>query len=323
MTWLSPRSHAGVMTDLEQALEEADFVLDTTTALTHLSRGQIRWRVESGRWQRPCKKALVAHSGALSDLQKLRVSLIAAGPDAALGGLTAAWLDGFKGFGDTDPFEDRPIHILVPTSRKPRTEFPFRNMRLHYSTALTGLDVHPARDPRRTRIARSLVDAASWRATDRGAMAILAAGIQQGKTRAEDLRDVLDRRPTLYRRGLMYEVIGDVEGGAHALSELDFTRLVVRRFGLPEPTRQAAKTDARGRRRWIDAVWEEQKVMVEIDGAQHLDPLERWDDMERDNDFTGDDYRVLRFPAWQVRRDPAHVARRIAAALNRQSEVLL
>lgn len=310
------------MTDLEQALEEADSVLDTATALTHLSRGQIRWRVESGRWQRPCKGALVAHSGRLTELQTLRVALIAAGPGAALGGLTAAWLDGFRGFGDADPFEERPIHILVPCSRKRRTEFPFRNMRLHYSTALTGLDVHPTRDPRRTRMARSLVDAASWRATDRGAMAILAAGMQQGKTRPDDLRDVLDRRKTLYRRGLMYEVIADVEGGAQALSELDFTRLVVRRFGLPEPTRQAAKRDGLGRRRWIDAVWERQKVMVEIDGAQHVGPLEQWDDMERDNDFNADGYRVLRFPAWLVRRDPAHVARTIRLALNRQSEVL-
>lgn len=309
------------MTDFERTLEDADSVLDTATALSYLSRGQIRWRVSSGRWQRPCKGTLVTHSGPLPWIQMLRVSLIAAGPGAALGGLTAAWEDGFKGFGDTDPAYERPIHILVPATRKRRTELPYPNIKLHYSTALTDLDVHPARDPRRTRIARSLVDAASWRATDRGAMAILAAGVQQGKTQVCDLLAVLDRRKTLYRRRLMYEVIADIEGGAQALSELDFTGLVVRRFGLPEPTRQAAKRDSRGRRRWIDAVWERQKVMVEIDGAQHSGPLEQWDDMERDNDFNAEGYRVLRFPAWLVRRDPAAVARAIQSALNRQPEL--
>lgn len=309
------------MTDFERTLEDAGSVLDTATALSYLSRGQIRWRVSSGRWQRPCKGALVTHSGPLPWIQMLRVSLIAAGPGAALGGLTAAWEDGFKGFGDTDPAYERPIHILVPATRKRRTELPYPNIKLHYSTALTDLDVHPARDPRRTRIARSLVDAASWRATDRGAMAILAAGVQQGKTQVCDLLAVLDRRKTLYRRRLMYEVIADIEGGAQALSELDFTGLVVRRFGLPEPTRQVAKRDSRGRRRWIDAVWERQKVMVEIDGAQHSGPLEQWDDMERDNDFNAEGYRVLRFPAWLVRRDPAAVARAIQSALNRQPEL--
>lgn len=317
MTLASPGSHAGVMTDLEQALEDGDSVLDTATALTYLSRGEIRWRVSSGRWQRPCRKALVAHSGPLTNIQMLRVSLIAAGPRSALGGLTAAWLDGFKGFGDADPFEERPINILIPATRTRRTELPFANIRLHYSTALTDLDVHPARDPRRTRMARSLVDAAAWRPTDRGAMAILAAGVQQGLTRVDDLRAVLRRPGPMRRRGLMLEVLGDIEGGAQALSELDFTRKVIRQFRLPEPSRQAGRRDSRNRQRWIDVMFDRWKVMVEIDGAQHIRPLDQWDDMERGNDFTIDGYRVLRFPAWCVRQNPEYVAGKILEALRR------
>jgi hypothetical protein len=46
--------------------------------------------------------------------------------------------------------------------------------------------------------------------------------------------------------------------------------------------------DARGRRRWADVMWDEYKIVVEIDGAQHTeDPLQRWDDMERDIDLAG------------------------------------
>jgi hypothetical protein len=37
------------------------------------------------------------------------------------------------------------------------------------------------------------------------------------------------------------ETLGDIGGGSRALSELDFTRLVVRTFELPEPSRQAAR----------------------------------------------------------------------------------
>jgi very-short-patch-repair endonuclease len=146
-------------------------------------------------------------------------------------------------------------------------------------------------------------------------MAILAAGVQQRTTRVGDLRDVLDRIRTLHRRRLMYDILGDIEGGAQALSELDFTRRVVRRFRLPEPSRQVGRRDSRGRQRWIDVVWEKQKVIVEIDGSQHREPLEQWDDMERDNDFNAEGYRVLRFPAWLVRRNPEYVAKKIIAAL--------
>ncbi|HEX3516902.1 MAG TPA: DUF559 domain-containing protein [Trebonia sp.] len=186
----------------------------------------------------------------------------------------------------------------------------------HYSRELTGADVHPTRRPRRTRIARSLVDAAAWMPTDRGAMAVLAAGVQQRLVRVDDLRQVTARIETLRRRTLMTGILDDITGGAQALSELDFTRQVVRAYRLPEPSRQVARRDSRGRRRWTDVLWDDCKVAAEIDGAQHTeDPLQRWDDMERDNDLNVDGYRTLRFPAWLVRRHPELVARQIRGAL--------
>ena len=58
--------------------------------------------------------------------------------------------------------------------------------------------------------------------------------------------------------------------------------------------------------------------MVEIDGAQHAaDPLQRWDDMERDIDLSLDGYQTLRFPAWLIRANPERVARKILEALRR------
>ena len=41
--------------------------------------------------------------------------------------------------------------------------------------------------------------------------------------------------------------------------------------------------------------------------------------MERDIDLALDGYRTLRFPAWLVRKDPGHVARRTREALNRSA----
>jgi very-short-patch-repair endonuclease len=154
--------------------------------------------------------------------------------------------------------------------------------------------------------------------TDRGAMAVLAAGVQQRLARPDDLRKVTDGIGTLHRRKLIRETIGDIAGGSQALSELDFTRQVVRAFRLPEPSRQAARRDAKGRRRWTDVTWDAYKIVVEIDGAQHAeDPLQRWDDMERDLDLGLDGYQTLRVPAWLVRTNPGYVARKILAALRR------
>ena len=166
-------------------------------------------------------------------------------------------------------------------------------------------------------MARSLVDAAAWMSTDRGAQAVLAAGVQQGRTRVTDLRSVLDRIGTVRRRRLMYDVLGDIEGGAQALSELDFTRKVIRQFRLPEPNRQVGKRDSQNKQRWIDVIFDDYKVAIEIDGAQHMEPLDQWDDMERDNDLNIDGYLVLRFPAWLIRRNPEYVAKKILKALRR------
>jgi hypothetical protein len=298
-------------------LDGTDSVLDTATVLTCLTVGELRWRVTSGRWQQPFKGAIVAHNGPLTDQQTLRLALLRTGPRAVLAGLTAARLHGLTGFGDKVPLAQGPIHVIHPSHRLPAEQSGL-NLVVHLVADLDPGDVHPARQPSRTRISRSLVDAAAWMPTERGTMAILAAGVQQGLAPARGLRAVLDSRPRLRRRRLMAAALGDIEGGAEALSELDFLRLVVRAFKLPEPDCQVPRRDDRGRRRWLDVTWENWKVVAEIDGAQHEEPLQRWDDMDRDIDLqVNGGYIVLRIPAWVVRRHPAHVARRIREALRR------
>jgi hypothetical protein len=245
--------------------------------------------------------------------QRLWAALLWAGRGAALAGLTAAGLDGLEGFADRDG-TDHPIHLLVPSCRSVRRKPPALSVVVHYSVTLTPGDVHPLREPRRTRMARSLVDAAAWMATDRGAQAVLAAGVQQRLARMEDLSAIVARNQRLPRRGMITDTLDDIAGGAHALSELDFTRLI-RRYRLPPPDRQASRTDSAGRRRWLDAVWRTARLVVEVDGRHHMDAAQYWADMDRDNDLTVDGYRVLRFPAFLVRYHPGYVARRIRAAL--------
>lgn len=303
---------------LGQLIDEREGVLSTSDMLRFVTRSRLRWQISTGRWQQPARGVVVTQSGPLTERQSLRVALLRAGPRAVLAGLTAARLDGFTGFNDKTAAFGHPVYLLAPYGCKRHAPFPEQTVVMHYSQALTTLDVHPRRQPRRTRIARSLIDAAAWMPTERGAMAVLAAGVQQRLVRPRDLTNVVDRMGTLRRRKLIRETIGDIAGGSQALSELDFTRQVIRASRLPEPSRQSARRDARGRRRWTDVMWDAYKVVVEIDGAQHTeDPLQRWDDMERDIDLGLDGYQTLRFPAWLVRTNPGHVARKILEALRR------
>jgi len=318
-------SHAGYMstqvrpgTGISDLIRDSNGVLSTRILLSCITRAEIRWQVTSGRWQRPCRGVVVTHSGELTDEQVLRVVLMHAGPQAVLAGLTAARLDSLTGFGDRLPVREGPIYALAPLGYSRRSAPLELNVIMHYSRHLNEEDVHPAREPKRTRIARSLLDAAAWHANDRWALAILAAGVQQRLTRADGLYEVLGRvSHTLPRRELIIEALADIAGGAQALSELDFTRKVVRQFRLPEPSRQAGRKDEHGRQRWIDVVWEDWKVIVEIDGGQHREALRYWDDMDRANDLTIDGYQVLRFPGWLVRREPEYVARKILRALRK------
>jgi hypothetical protein len=72
---------------------------------------------------------------------------------------------------------------------------------VHYSRLLGENDIHPLRLPPRTRTARSVVDAAAWMATDRGAQAVLAASVQQRLVRVADLAAVVARNHRLLQSG--------------------------------------------------------------------------------------------------------------------------
>jgi very-short-patch-repair endonuclease len=234
-----------------------------------------------------------------------------AGPRAVLAGLTAARIQGLRGF----DLDREVIHLLCPVGASKHLTDPPVALKVHYSRVLGEDDVHPSRQPAQTRVARSVVDAAAWMPTSRGTRAVLAASVQQRLVRVDDLRSVVHRNLRMDRRGLIRSTLNDIEGGSHALSELDFTNLVIRAFRLPEPDRQVERRDASGRRRWLDVVYERARVVIEIDGAAHADVLEYWDDMNRDNGLRLDGYTVFRFPAFIIRHSPETVAATIRRAL--------
>jgi hypothetical protein len=161
---------------------------------------------------------------------------------------------------------------------------------------------------------RSVVDAAQWAASDQQAAGLVVAAFQQRLVGLAEVVDAAARQPQARRRSLVLDVARDAAGGAHSLPEVEFLRLC-RRAGLPAPECQVSRIDRAGRRRYLDAYFKDYGVHVEIDGEQHAGTLARWADMERQNDLWVAGDRVLRFPAWIVRRRPADVAAQVRAAL--------
>ncbi len=265
----------------------------------------MRWRLTSGRWQRPLRGVLVTHSGPLTPDQDRWAHLLAAGPHAVLAGLTSASLDGLMGF------DEQVVSILVPHgAARPRVE----GAVVRQTTMLGSRDVNPLRMPRRTRPARSLVDAATWASRDGYARAIVHAGVQQRLVLASDLALVLRRRHNTARRALLWATLLDAAGGSHTVTESDVLR-ICRRHGLPSPSRQVRRRDGAGSNRYLDSYFAAWCLVVEIDGAAHHDVLAWWADMDRDNDLVQEGNRVLRFLAFVVREQPERVAARLREVL--------
>jgi hypothetical protein len=164
---------------------------------------------------------------------------------------------------------------------------------------------------------RSLVDAAIWMNNPRVASALLAGAVRERLVSPAQLGAALEAAGPRRHVGLLKQVVHDIEGGAQALSEIDFARLC-RRGGLPSPIRQAVRLDARGRRRYLDAEWELPDgtiVAAEVDGAVHLVVRQWWADQERQNELTIAGTRVLRFPSVIVRLEPERVLDQLRRAL--------
>jgi hypothetical protein len=151
----------------------------------------------------------------------------------------------------------------------------------------------------------------------RPACGLLAAAVQQSLITPARLRTTLDRSSRARHRLALLAAVADIEGGADALSEIDFIRLC-HRYRLPRPELQKARRDSTGRRRYLDAAWRRadgRMVVVEVDGALHLNVRRWWDDQLRQNELSLADALVLRFPSVIVRTAPELVAAQLRRAL--------
>jgi hypothetical protein len=133
-------------------------------------------------------------------------------------------------------------------------------------------------------------------------------------TTASRLRSALDARAKVRWRGDLEIVLAEIGSGAHSLLEHRYIRDVERPHGLPPATRQA-RTGSGLRSRFVDNLYEEARLAVELDGQVAHAIEERWADMHRDNLHAAAGILTLRYNWPDVTGRACTVARQVGEVL--------
>lgn len=227
------------------------------------------------------------------------------GPRALLGGRSALQTYGLHGW------DDGAVHVLVPKGTRvpPLSWLRAQHTRRWPAAAAGSLP--------RCDVARAAIDAAIRSPSPRTAVGVLAAVVQQRLALPEWLFVELESAGRVRHRRTLLLSLGELAGGSHSVSELDFLRLC-RRNGLPDPARQVRRRDSHGRVRYLDATWvlpDGRTVVVEIDGGLHLVAEQYWADMARDNDNVLRGDISLRFPGFALHTNEGQVVAQLRIAL--------
>ncbi len=156
-------------------------------------------------------------------------------------------------------------------------------------------------EPPRTAIDVTLLDVAAETTEDETVAAVTRA-FSQGITTPGRLTAVMTSRDRVKRRRLLTQLCDEGAKGVESVLEWRFLQVVVRAHDLPPPTLQ--KELRRGTR--SDAVWEDQGVVVELDGR--LGHEQSFRDMARDNRLAMSGLQTLRYGWHDVTERPCEVA---------------
>ncbi len=279
---------------LRDLLAQQDNVVAMWQLPVPLRRAATR-AVKRREWRRLTKRTFLAAPCSPTERQRVWAAVLHGGESARLSGRNALVLHGWNGE-LTAPYDVAIPHDVQPVSGP-------EWMRIHrVAVPLTG----PAAKPARTSAHLATAHAAAWARTDREAALMVISALQQRLTTPHRLRQALARLPRLPRRPIISELIAEFSGGAHSLNELDFAAMC-RRHDVPEPRRQVKRFEGDGRLRAIDVEFltpSGRVLRLEIEGVQHLDPANYFDDINRHNRLQMSNPAVgLRVSSWTLRHE--------------------
>ncbi len=262
---------------------------------------RVRDQVRARRWVVVTPRVVATVTGPLSEAQRRWVAVLHAGPRSMLGGLSAAARAGLQGWdrGEVTVWVEGDLSFE-----------PVEGVRFFRTARPADLVAHPSSEPPRARLEPAVLLWAAYEAPPRAAVGVLAATVQQRLTTAPRLLEWTDRLRPLRRSPLFRSILADVGAGTHSAAERDVLRLC-RRHALADPHRQRRRPDRDGTTRWTDCEWDLPDgtvLMLEVDGALHLDATTWTADKRRARRLAGPGRIQLSCTALELRTEPHEVA---------------
>lgn len=272
--------------------------------------GTIDARLRSGTWRRLYPGTYATFTGDLSREAELWAAVLWAGPGAALSHETAAEIQGLidKPAG--------PIHISVPAEREPGRRRKMRGVVIHRSRSLKPQWQPPWQLPRTT-VEDTVLDLIAKAGTFDDAYGWISRAVGRRLTSPQSLRKALAARPRIRWRSWLTAALQDAADGVHSPLERNYVYGVERAHGLPTARRQVKRRHGSGTR-YLDNLYEEYDLCVEVDGGVAHPAEGRWRDTHRDNANLVQGTETLRYGWPDTTENRCQTAAEIAAVLRRR-----
>lgn len=264
-----------------------------------LTRGAVEHRLRARRLVRVHQGVYSLGPPRREPAAQAFAAVLACGPGAALSHSSAAFLWGLSKRWQTPP--------EVTVTRDARRD----GITTHRTGSLDRRDIRTHLGIRMTSAARTLLDIAP-RLTDPELTRAINDGRLSRRIYPAELEALLARLPT-HRGAKRIRALVTPSAGP-TRSELEDTFVAfTRRHGLPEP-----QINARVAGYEVDALFAEQKVIVELDGWEfHSDRRSFEGDRERDAALLAAGYVTVRITWERLTGDPEREARRLRVILER------
>jgi hypothetical protein len=248
-------------------------------------------------------------TGDVSRQAKLWAAILRAGPGAALSHETAAEVHGLT---------DKPksqIHISVPAQRNPSRLRRIPGVIIHRSRCLVPEWQPPWQLPRTT-VEDTVLDLIAAARTFDDAYGWIAQAVGRQLTSPQSLSKALAARRRIRWRGWITAAIEDAADGVHSPLERHYVHGVERAHRLPTAQRQAKRRHGSGNR-YLDNLYEEFGVSVELDGVAAHPAEGRWQDTHRDNANLAQGTETLRYGWPDATMHRCRTALEVATVLRR------
>ena len=274
-------------------------------ALEHgLSDQTISRRLRTGSWRQLHSGVYATFTGEPSRTAVFWAAVLRSGLDAVLSHQSAAELHRLTDRSSTI------VHVSVPTGRRVRSA---AGVMVHRSNRIEAAR-HPTLLPPRTKVEETVLDLTQTSSTFDEAFHWLCQACGGRLTTASRLRAALSQRKKLRYRGEILTALVTIADGVHSNLEYHYVRGVERAHRLPIACRQA-KLIPGERRCYLDNLYRDFGVAVELDGQAAHRIQDRWRDVHRDNALTSMGIITSRYNWADVTERTCQVAAEVATVL--------